>query len=325
MVQNISWDWLAQGFKIELETQLKPKTVKDYCNHVYYFAHWAEERQKNDPCSILKRDMQEYLHYIATNPAVFSPGYGITMTVPRSENSRWHHYFPLKRFFTWAKKEGYIEQNPLDNIILRPPDAVPVEPYRPEHISTFYKILEQQWRDAATSRQKMLAARNSAILSLFIDSFIRLGECSNLNIADVDIEKKRLLIRKTKTGKPRVAGFSDLTKKYLWSYLGLRGKNLEHDALWVSEEGHPLTIHGVQDIIRRLKANAGLKGVRGSVHKLRHTGATITLKHTRDMKGLKLLLGHTTLDMTERYTHFIEAEDALKAYDGEGPLKWINE
>ena len=41
------------------------------------------------------------------------------------------------------------------------------------------------------------------------------------------------------------------------------------------------------------------------------------------MKGLKLLLGHSTLAMTERYTQFIEVEDALKAYDGKGPLDWL--
>ena len=218
-----------------------------------------------------------------------------------------------------------MQQNPVDEIILRPPDAAPIEPYKPEHIGIFFKILEHEWRGAITPRQKMLAARNRAVLSLFLDSFIRLEECSRLNINDIDLDRKRVLVRKTKTGKPRVAGFSDQTKKYLWCYLGLRGNDLGHDALWISEEGRPLTIHGVQEIIRRLKREAGLKGLRGSVHKLRHTGATITLKHTKDMKGLKLLLGHSTLAMTERYTQFIEAEDALKAYDGQGPLDWINE
>lgn len=325
MIQNVSWEWLIQGFKIELETQLKPKTIKDYCNHISYFARWAQANQKGNPCSISKRDIQEFLHYIATNPAIFSTGNGTNMIVPRDENSRWHHYFPLKRFFTWALKEGYLEQNPVDGIILRMPDAVPIEPYKPEHINTFFKILEHEWRASTTSRQKMLAARNRAVLSLFLDSFIRLEECSQLNVNDIDLERKRVLVRKTKTGKPRVAGFSGQTKKFLWCYLGLRGNDIGHDALWISEEGHPLTKHGVQEIIRRLKKDAGLQGLRGSVHKLRHTGATVTLKHTRDMKGLKLLLGHSTLAMTERYTQFIEVEDALKAYDGQGPLDWINE
>lgn len=77
--------------------------------------------------------------------------------------------------------------------------------------------------------------------------------------------------------------------------------------------------------MQRLKKDAGLQHLRGSIHKLRHTGATITLRHTGDMKGLKLLLGHSTLAMTERYTRFIEVEDALKAYDGRGPLEWIKD
>jgi len=325
MVQNVSWEWLIQGFKFELETKLKPKTVKDYCNHISYFARWAQANNKGDPCSITKRDIQEFLHYIASNPAIFSAGNGTKRVVQRDENSRWHHYFPLKRFFTWALNERYIDQDPVDGIILRPSDAAPIEPYKSEHIGTFLRVLEHDWRVATTSRQKMLAARNRAVLSLFLDSFIRLEECSQLNVSDIDLDRKRVLVRKSKTGKPRVTGFSPQTKKFLWCYLGLRGDDLGHDALWVTEEGLPLSKHGVQEIIRRLKEDAGLQGLKGSVHKLRHTGATVTLKHTRDMKGLKLLLGHSTLAMTERYTQFIEAEDALKAYDGQGPLDWIND
>jgi site-specific recombinase XerD len=197
MAQEITWEWLIQGFKIELETQLKPKTVRDYTSHVSYFSRWVQQNQKGNPSSISKRDIQEFLHYIATNPAVFSPGNGTQMTVPRDENSRWHHYFPLKRFFTWAQSEGYLQQNPVEGIILRPPPAAPVEPYRREHINTYFEILENDWRTATTSRQKMLAARNRAVLSLFLDSFVRLEECSNLNIGDIDLDRKRLLLRKT--------------------------------------------------------------------------------------------------------------------------------
>jgi integrase/recombinase XerD len=124
-------------------------------------------------------------------------------------------------------------------------------------------------------------------------------------------------------GKGRIVGFGPQTKKGLWRYIGLRGDSLEHDALWITKERQPLTEHGIQQIIRRLKKNAGLEYVKGSVHKLRHTFATIYLRHTRDMKGCRLLLGHSTLVMTERYTQFIDAEDALRAYGDKGPLNWM--
>jgi integrase/recombinase XerD len=219
--------------------------------------------------------------------------------------------------------EEYFENNPIATIILKPPKAAIIEPYKPEHIDAFLKILDYQWQTATTLRQKMLAARNKAVLFLLLDSFIRLEECSQLKIGDIDIGRQQVLIRKSKTDKPRLAGFGPQTKKALWRYLGLRENSLPHDALWVTEEGHPLGRHGVQEIIRRLKEDAGLQNLRGSVHKLRHTGATVALKHTRDMKGLKLLLGHSTLAMTERYTQFVEVEDALKAYDKQGPIDWL--
>lgn len=323
MVQNGSWQWLLEGFKIDLETQVKRRTVKDYCDHVSYFARWAQGSDRKNPGCITKRDIQDFLHFVASTPAIFTTGSGAKRQVQRDQNSRWHHYFPLKRFFTWAVNEGYLEQNPTNGIMLKPPKAAPIEPYKPEHIDAFVKVLDYDWQTAATTRQKMLAARDRAVLFLFLDSFIRLEECSQLTVGDIDLNRQRLLVRKSKTGKPRVAGFGPQTKKALWRYLGLRGDIREHDALWITEEGRPLSKHGVREIIRRLKKDAGLEHLKGSIHKLRHTGATITLKHTRDMKGLKLLLGHSSLAMTERYTQFIEAEDALKAYDGKGPLDWL--
>ena len=131
MVQNGSWEWLLEGFKIDLEAQVKPKTVKDYCDHVSYFAHWAQDNDKKDPRSIIKRDIQEFLHFVASTPAIFVTGNGTKRQIQRDENSQWHHYFPLKRFFTWAVNEGYLQQNPTDGIMLKPPTAAAIEPYKP--------------------------------------------------------------------------------------------------------------------------------------------------------------------------------------------------
>ena len=96
MVQNDSWEWLLTGFKIDLETQVKPKTVKDYCDHVSHFARWAENN-KGTLGSITKRDIQEFLHYVASTPAIFTTGNGakrIRQRLPsqdrRKPNPKWH-------------------------------------------------------------------------------------------------------------------------------------------------------------------------------------------------------------------------------------------
>ncbi|MDD5095730.1 MAG: tyrosine-type recombinase/integrase [Dehalococcoidia bacterium] len=325
MVQNGTWEWLLEGFKLDLETQVKNNTVEYYYGRIRSFVRWATgEGQLTDPRLVGKRDIQAFFHHLTHTPDVVVANNGTRRKFRRGDNYAWHYYRCLKRFFTWmVEEEHFLEQSPMDGIRMKAPKDPPVEPWRPEHINLMFDVIKHSWRTATTERQRMLAARNEAVLSFFLESFVRLEELTSLEVADVYLEKKRALVKKGKMGKGRWVGFGPQTKKALWRYLGLRSSLADHGALWITEEGRPLTKHGIQEIFRRLKRDAGLQHVRGSVHKLRHTGATISLKHTHDMKGLRLLLGHSTLAMTERYTQFIEVEDALKAYDQNGPLDWI--
>jgi len=58
--------------------------------------------------------------------------------------------------------------------------------------------------------------RDKAIFSLFLESFIRLDELAELKVEDIDIQQKRVLVRKGKMGKGRLAGFGPKTQKSLW-------------------------------------------------------------------------------------------------------------
>jgi len=324
MVQSNSWEWLLEGFKFELETSVKRSTVDYYINHTKLFVRWATtENLIGNPSLITKRDILAFLHWLSSSVSIISAGNGATRHIQRSDRSVWPYYRSLKRFFAWAVAEGFVEANPMNNISIKPPPNSPIEPYRPEHIQKMLSVLDYDWQIACTDRQKMLAARDKAVLLLFIESGLRLSELTNLRLDDIDIKRQRISVIHGKMDKSRIAGFGMQTKKALWRYIGLRPKETESNALWLSEEGQALTQHGIQQIIRRLKKDAGLQHLKGLIHKLRHTFATSYLRHTRDMKGCRLLLGHKTLSMTERYTEFIEAEDALKAYEIKGPLDWL--
>jgi len=109
----------------------------------------------------------------------------------------------------------------------------------------------------------MLAARDHAVLSLFLESFVRLKELAQLKAEDIDLQAQRFPVKEGKMGKERWAGFGPETRKSLWRYLGLRQGLTEGNNLWVSEEGQPLSSRGIQEILRRLKRDAGLQDVRG--------------------------------------------------------------
>jgi len=324
LTQASATEWLLEGFRYELEATTKPKTVDYYYGHARRFFLWAQSAGiPSDIRSIAKHDIQAFFHHLLTTTETAEAGNGSRRRIKRTERTRWPYYRSLKRLFAWAVNEGYLEQNPLDGINLKRPQDTPVEPYRPEHIQRMIDVLDHDWKIARTPRQKMLAARDKAVLLLFLESGLRCREMTDLVSVAIDLARQRVAVRQGKTGKGRVVGFGPQTKKALWRYVGLRPSAVEGDAMWVTEEGRPMSIEGVRQIIRRLKRDTGLQHVKGSVHKLRHTFATSYLRRTRDMKGTRILLGHSTLAMTERYTQFIEAEDALGAYDGQGPLDWL--
>lgn len=327
MVQTgVTTEWLLEGFKYDLGSTRNPQTVSYYYCHLRRFLNWGETGVLPKEAHLIdKRHIQAFFYHLLQEPETVVGGNRAHRKVMRTERSLWPYYRSLRRFFGWAVKEGYLSRSPVDGIELKRPKDRPIEPWRPEHINRMFDVLQHDWKVAGTPRQKMLAARDHAVLSLFLESFIRLKELAQLKLEDIDLQAQRLLVREGKMGKGRWAGFGPETRKSLWRYLGLRQGLTQGNYLWVSEEGQPLSSRGIQEIFRRLKRDAGLHDVRGSVHKMRHTGATIYYRHNRDIKGLKTLLGHRTYTMTERYVQFIEAEDALEAYESSGPLDWIRE
>jgi integrase len=177
MVQQITWEYVLDGFRFELETHLKPATVDYYCVHARLFARWAQEiRHVTDPRLISKRDVQDFFHHITHSPATTLVGNRPAKQVSSAERTRWPYYRSLRRFFSWAFQEGFIAHNYLDDIAFKPPKPVPIEPYRLEHIESLLEVLDHDWRVAPTPRQKMLAARDKAIFLMFLESGLRLGE-----------------------------------------------------------------------------------------------------------------------------------------------------
>lgn len=324
MVQNNrSWEWLFEGFRFELEARTKPKTVEYYCGHVKRFLRWLGAVGVSDIHSINKRHIQLFFHHLIEGTEVAVGGHGSERRLQRTEKTRWPYYRSLKQFFCWAAKEAHIEHNPMDGIILKPPRLPAIEPYSGEQKEKMLRVLDHEWRSAKTQCQKMLAARDKAILCLFLESGLRLGELTNLCLSDIRLKEQRVIVHNGKMDKGRLAGFGPQTRSALWRYLGLRPATGKTDRLWLTEEMRPLSDEGVYQIISRIKVAAGLGYLKGTVHKLRHTWATTHLRHTRDLKGTKILLGHSTYAMVDRYTQYIEAEEALAFYEGEGPLDWM--
>ena len=197
LTQAPATEWLLEGFRYELEATTKPKTVDYYYGHARRFFVWAQSAGiPSDIRSIAKHDIQAFFPHLLTTTETAEGGNGSRRRIKRTERTRWPYYHSLKRLFAWAVNEGYLEQNPLDGINLKPPQDTPVEPYRPEHIQRMIDVLDHDWKIARTPRQKMLAARDKAVLLLFLESGLRCREMTDLVSVAIDLARQRVAVRR---------------------------------------------------------------------------------------------------------------------------------
>ena len=136
---------------------------------------------------------------------------------------------------------------------------------------------------------------------------MRLSELVNINIKDIDFNDCKLNVI-GKGNKERTIYLNNACLKAINSYLAIRPREdiayNSRDALFLSERKERISNRTVQIIVKKELLKAGLDTKKYSVHKLRHTAATLMYQYGNvDIRALQELLGHESISTTEIYTH----------------------
>lgn len=151
------------------------------------------------------------------------------------------------------------------------------------------------------------ASRNFAIITLFLNCGMRLSELVGINIKDIDFSENKLNVI-GKGNKERTIYLNKACINAINNYLVDRPKEgIKFDsrnALFLSEQRRRISNRTVQYIVKEEMRLAGIDCNKYSVHKLRHTAATLMYKYGNvDIRALQELLGHESISTTEIYTH----------------------
>ena len=150
-------------------------------------------------------------------------------------------------------------------------------------------------------------SRNFAIITLFLNCGMRLSELVGINIKDIDFSENKLNVI-GKGNKERTIYLNKACISAINNYLKDRPKEGikfdSRDALFLSEQRRRISNRTVQYIVKEEMQFAGIDISKYSVHKLRHTAATLMYKYGQvDIRALQELLGHESISTTEIYTH----------------------
>ncbi len=225
------------------------------------------------------------------------------------------HLSALRAWCAWLTEERYLEVNPARRIKL----------VGRQEASSREGLSDTQTnallRQAQTSHD---GRRNYAIVQLLLQTGIRLEECSQLTLEDIEFGERsgRLKVRQGKGNKARTVPLNASARQALAEYLAprlncdptvkavacawpRRSPGSSQVALWQSQKKGRLSTSAMRQMIDMLVRDASARGLvpaQTSAHTLRHTFARNYLaQYPGDVVGLATLLGHTSLDTTRIY------------------------
>lgn len=201
----------------------------------------------------------------------------------------------MRTFFKFVTYNlNILEHNPVEHL-----EVAKKSKTLPKFLS-----LEQSQKllETISNSSSKFKERDYCIVLFFLNCGMRLSELVNINLRDINDDN--ILKLKGKGNKERIIYLNNSCVSALNRYLEIRPKSglTDKNALFISRQNNRMSPQTVQLLVNKYLQKSGMFGL--SVHKLRHTAATLMYQHGKvDIRILKDILGHESLSTTEIYTH----------------------
>ena len=215
----------------------------------------------------------------------------------------------LKSFFHYLEYKDIIEHIPFNKIQVRFREPVILPKTIPLHtIETFLSIIYRQRYNAKTDYQKRNALRDAAIIELLFATGMRISELCALKNNDVNLFDGTILIHGKGDKERRIQIGNDavihILEEYKNNYL-FEIQNCKH--FFANQSGNALSDQAVRRMINKYTSLAAID-LHITPHMFRHTFATCLLEADVDIRYIQEMLGHSSINITQIYTHVAVAK-----------------
>lgn len=215
----------------------------------------------------------------------------------------------LRTFFKYlTHKANLLEVNPVEQL-----ETPKLSKTLPKFLSfeQSKKLLETVLNASSEFKE-----RDYCIITLFLNCGMRLSELAGINLRDIGDDSTLKL--HGKGDKERMIYLNHACTSAIENYMKVRPKDgvKDKDALFISRLKNRMSVKTIQLMVSNYLLRAGLANTGCTVHKLRHTAATLMYQHGNvDIRVLKDILGHENLGTTEIYTHLAnkQVQEAMKS------------
>ncbi len=305
------FDLLAKWFEEQLTLGgYRPRTIQTYLFELSVFRRWlSDSGEVVDIDTVTRVQIQTFASFLHDN--------GLSMTTVC------HRLTILKIFFQKLYDENKLYRNPAQTIELpRLSRRVAGRILNSEEVEKLFDSLEKQTpRARAMTISEAVKLRDHAAMEVLYSTGIRRGEFLGLRVADIDSRNGMLFIEDGKGGKARmvpvgIAALSAL-ERYVCEGRSILLKGAISDTIFLSRRGNQMNRENIRNIVNNTLQMAGIEG-HFRVHDLRHTCATHMLNGGADIRYVQQLLGHSSLNSTQIYTH-VSIENLKRSHEKHHP------
>uniref|UniRef100_UPI004057B8E7 tyrosine-type recombinase/integrase n=1 Tax=Agathobacter sp. TaxID=2021311 RepID=UPI004057B8E7 len=215
----------------------------------------------------------------------------------------------LKAFFHYLEYKELIDRNPFSRIQVRfrEPAILPKTIPLPV-VEAFLSAIYAQKRNASTGYQRKNALRDAAVIELLFATGMRISELCSLKACDVDLCEKTVLIYGKGAKERKIQIANDAVITVLTEYREVFGKEIQNCSyFFVNQSGRALSDQSVRRMIHKYASLAAID-MHITPHMFRHTFATSLLEADVDIRYIQEMLGHSSIHITEIYTHVAMAK-----------------
>ena len=268
------------------QKQLDSKTIKSYMIDLNQFLCFIEDTD------VKKLSIPILESYISSLHAHYKP-----KTVKRKIAS-------TKAFFHYLEYKEILEKNPFDKLHIRFREPILLPKTIPLHsIESILATIYHEHQTARTPYQRRNALRDAAVIEFLFATGIRISELCNLTPNEVNLYEGSILIYGKGSKERRIhignEDVLDILKEYEKKY---HKEIVSCNHFFASQSGKPLSDQSVRRMINKYTSAASIEQ-HITPHMFRHTFATALLEEDVDIRYIQDMLGHSSINVTEIYTH----------------------
>jgi len=250
-------------------------TILAYGKDVDQLIVYLNKQEVKNPPDVKAEQLQSFMDKLAKENYT-------AKSISRKTNS-------TKTFFKFLKSTGIIDNDPADSLVH------PFFENKPPRILT--KMEYRSLRDASRGDLRM-----SAVIEVLLQTGVRIGELSKINIKDITLDENPAVYIKPEEGSvERIIPLNKPAAEAVKKYLEIRPESKDQ-ALFITKTGKPLLVRNIRTSIDRYFKSAGIKDTK--VNDLRHTWVASQLASGMSLVMVAKLAGHKRLTTTEKYLQY---------------------